>query len=92
MDFNFYKGKKIFVTGHTGFKGSWLLAWLHQLGAEIKGYSLPPENENSLFDVIKPNIDFENVFGDIRDNKLLQKQIENFQPVFIFHLAAQALV
>ena len=89
---DFYKQKKIFLTGHTGFKGSWLLAWLHQLGAEIKGYSLPPENENSLFDAIKPNIDFKNVFGDIRDKELLQSQIENFQPDIIFHLAAQALV
>ena len=89
---DFYKGKKIFVTGHTGFKGSWLLAWLHQLGAEVKGYSLPPENENSLFDAIKPHIDFKNVFGDIRDKELLQKQIENFHPDIIFHLAAQALV
>lgn len=89
---DFYKGKKIFLTGHTGFKGSWLLAWLHQLGAEVKGYSLPPENENSLFDAIKPHIEFKNVFGDIRDKELLQKQIENFQPDIVFHLAAQALV
>ena len=89
---DFYKGKKIFLTGHTGFKGSWLLAWLHQLGVEVKGYSLPPENENSLFDSVKNHINFKNIFGDIRDKELLQKQIENFQPDIIFHLAAQALV
>lgn len=92
MELSFYRGKKIFLTGHTGFKGSWFLAWLHQLGAEVKGYSLPPESENSLFDIIKPNLEFKNVFGDIRDKELLQKQIENFQPDIIFHLAAQALV
>ena len=89
---DFYKGKKIFITGHTGFKGSWLLAWLHQLGTEVKGYSLPPENKNSLFDAIKTNINFKNIFGDIRDKELLQRQIENFEPDIIFHLAAQALV
>ncbi len=89
---NFYRNKKIFVTGHTGFKGAWLINWLHILGAEIKGYSLPPENEFSLFNITKSNLQFENIFADIRDKERLKKEINNFQPDVIFHLAAQALV
>jgi CDP-glucose 4,6-dehydratase len=89
---SYYKGKKVFVTGYTGFKGTWFIAWLHLLGAKVKGYSLPPENDNSLFSIISPEIEFENVFADIRDKKKLQTELENFQPDFVFHLAAQALV
>lgn len=89
---SYYKGKKIFVTGHTGFKGAWLITWLHLLGASIKGFSLAPEDEKSIFQSIAPSIDFENILADIRDKDKLQKEINNFQPDFIFHLAAQALV
>ncbi len=89
---NFYFNKRIFLTGHTGFKGAWLLAWLHSLKAEVKGYSLAPENEMSLFSSIENKIEFENIFGDIRDKEKLDKEILNFQPDIIFHLAAQALV
>jgi CDP-glucose 4,6-dehydratase len=88
----FYKSKKIFVTGHTGFKGAWLLSWLHQLGATVKGYSLPAATNPSLFDSVKNNFEFENVFADIRSKDILKKEIEDFQPDLIFHLAAQALV
>jgi CDP-glucose 4,6-dehydratase len=88
----FYKGKKVFVTGHTGFKGAWLITWLHQLGAGIKGYALEPEDENSLFGVISPKIAYEHIIGDIRDKKKLEAAILDFQPDIIFHLAAQALV
>ncbi len=89
---SYYKGKKVFVTGHTGFKGAWFITWLHLLGAKVKGYSLPPEDDNSLFSIISPHIEFENIFGDILDKKKLQTELENFQPDFVFHLAAQALV
>src|SRR3982750_791911 len=89
---SYYKDKKIFVTGHTGFKGTWFITWLHMLGAKIKGYSLAPEDHNSFFNTISGQIEFENVFADIRDTKRLQKEIDSFQPDFIFHLAAQALV
>ncbi|MBL7703555.1 MAG: CDP-glucose 4,6-dehydratase [Ferruginibacter sp.] len=89
---NSYKGKKVFVTGHTGFKGAWFITWLHQLGAIVKGYALPPENDNDLFNIISPNINFENTFGDIRSREKLATAIKDFQPDFIFHLAAQALV
>ena len=88
----FYKSKKVFVTGHSGFKGLWLLCWLSKMGAIVKGYSLPPDNNISFFNSVKENIQFENIFADIRDSSVLKKEIEDFQPDIIFHLAAQALV
>ena len=89
---HFYKDKRVFITGHTGFKGAWFLCWLHQMGCNIKGYALAPENEQSLFSSIQSNIQFEHVIGDIRDKDKLKKEILDFQPDIIFHLAAQALV
>lgn len=89
---SYYKGKKVFVTGHTGFKGAWFIALLHLAGAKVKGYSLPPEDDSSLFSMLSPQMEFENVFADILDKKKLQTELENFQPDFVFHLAAQALV
>lgn len=89
---SYYKGKKVFVTGHTGFKGAWLITWLHLLGAEIKGYALEPEDEKGLFNIIASQIKFDHVIGDIRDKAKLNREIQNFQPDIIFHLAAQALV
>ena len=87
-----YKDKKVFVTGHTGFKGAWLINWLHLLGANIKGYALEPKDKKGLFSITAPKVVFENIIADIRDKKKLQKEILNFKPDFIFHLAAQALV
>jgi len=89
---SFYKDKKIFITGHTGFKGSWLTALLHQSGAIIRGYSLAPEYENSLFDRLQPLHIIESVIADIRDKKRLKNELNSFQPDYIFHLAAQPLV
>jgi CDP-glucose 4,6-dehydratase len=89
---SYYKDKKVFITGHTGFKGAWLITWLHLLGANLKGYSLASEDEMGLFSVIASEINFENVIADIRDKEKLHTEILNFQPDFIFHLAAQALV
>lgn len=87
-----YKGKKIFLTGHTGFKGSWLLSWLHYLGANIKGYALAPENDNDLYNIINGQNLCESIIDDIQDKKKLVDEIVKFQPDFIFHLAAQPLV
>jgi CDP-glucose 4,6-dehydratase len=89
---SFYKGKKVFVTGHTGFKGSWLIALLHVLEAKIKGYALAPEYENTLYQSLGPLHLYESVIKDIRDKKTLAEEIISFQPDFIFHLAAQPLV
>jgi CDP-glucose 4,6-dehydratase len=90
--FSYYKDKKVFITGHTGFKGSWLITWLNFLGANLKGYSLEPEDEQGLFNTIAGQLHFQHVIGDIRDKEKLKKEINAFQPDFIFHLAAQALV
>jgi len=87
-----YKGKKVFLTGNTGFKGAWLTACLYELGAIIKGYALEPEYENSLFDVLQPLHLSENIFSDIRNSKLLKDELVSFAPDYIFHLAAQPLV
>lgn len=87
-----YEGKRVFVTGHTGFKGSWLLCLLHQMGAKVKGYALAPENEQDIYNLVDGNSLCESVIADIRDAVQLQKEIADFQPDFIFHLAAQPLV
>lgn len=85
-----YKGRKILVTGHTGFKGSWLSLWLRELGAEVIGLSLPPASSPNHFDLLK--LDIESHFIDIRDENKLQNRIQALQPDIIFHLAAQSLV
>lgn len=87
-----YQGKKVFVTGHTGFKGAWLLKILHVLGAEVKGYALAPKTENDLFNLIRGEELCDSIIADLRDRNALSTQIIDFQPDFIFHLAAQPLV
>jgi CDP-glucose 4,6-dehydratase len=87
-----YSGKKVFLTGHTGFKGAWLLQWLHLLGADVKGFSLAPERETDLYNLINGDEICESVMADIRDKKVLEEELLRFQPDFIFHLAAQPLV
>lgn len=92
MNFELYENKKVFITGHTGFKGSWLLTWLTRLGAHVKGYSLPPDSDQSLFNKIDGSSMCQSVIGDILDRNLLEHEILEFQPDYIFHLAAQPLV
>jgi CDP-glucose 4,6-dehydratase len=89
---NCYTGKRVFLTGHTGFKGSWMLKALSMIGAEVKGYALAPKTENDLFHLIKGDILCDSVIADLRDEKRLLKELIDFQPDFIFHLAAQPLV
>ncbi|MBA2745461.1 MAG: CDP-glucose 4,6-dehydratase [Flavisolibacter sp.] len=89
---SFYENKKVFVTGHTGFKGAWLSAWLNMAGAEVKGYALEPDDPNSLFEVLQSLETGASVIADIRDKEKLKKEILHFQPDLIFHLAAQPLV
>ncbi|MBR5609216.1 MAG: CDP-glucose 4,6-dehydratase [Elusimicrobiaceae bacterium] len=89
---NTYKGKKVLVTGHTGFKGSWLTLWLKELGAQVCGYALEPNTTPSLFDAAQVADGIVNVFGDILDTEKLNKTFQDFQPEIVFHLAAQPLV
>jgi CDP-glucose 4,6-dehydratase len=89
---NTYKGKKVFLTGHTGFKGAWMLKTLSLLGAEIKGYALEPQTPNDLFYLIEGEKLCQSIIADLRDKKRLESEIVAFQPDFVFHLAAQPLV
>jgi CDP-glucose 4,6-dehydratase len=89
---HYYKGKKVFVTGHTGFKGAWLTTWLHIVGAEVKGYALAPEYDNCLYNLLRPLNVSESVIADIRSKEQLASEIISFEPDFLFHLAAQPLV
>jgi CDP-glucose 4,6-dehydratase len=87
-----YKGKKIFLTGHTGFKGAWMLKTLSLLGAEVKGYALEPQTRDDLFHLIDGDAISTSVIADLRDKKRLEAELVSFQPDFVFHLAAQPLV
>lgn len=89
---DFYNGKKVFITGHTGFKGSWLAYALYKAGAILKGYSLEAEPGPSLYRQIEHTIHIESVTADINDGQRLEKEILAFQPDYVFHLAAQSLV
>lgn len=88
----FWQGKKILVTGHTGFKGSWLSLWLLSLGSEVAGLSLETNTEPSLFKQLALNRDLKHNIGDIRDLDLVKNLVRDFQPDIVFHLAAQPLV
>ena len=89
---SFWKNKKVLITGHTGFKGSWLSIWLKSLGAEVIGVSLDPPSKPSLY--VKANISDEIVSlrQDIRDLEAIKKIFQKYKPEIVFHLAAQALV
>ena len=88
----FWRDKKVFITGHTGFKGGWLSLWLTKMGAKVKGYSLSPSTNPSLFDILNLKDLFDSEINDIRDQGKLSKSIHDFAPDLIFHMAAQPLV
>jgi len=87
-----YKGKRILVTGHTGFKGGWLVLWLKHLGAEVCGYALEPNTNPNLFTAAQVSKNIKSVIGDILDQNTLDKTFKEFKPEIVFHLAAQPLV
>ena len=89
---NYWKNKKVFITGHTGFKGSWLSLWLQHLGADICGFSLASPTEPNLFTLAKVKENMQSITGDIRDDASIKDAIVNFKPEVVFHLAAQSLV
>lgn len=87
-----FSGKKVLLTGHTGFKGSWLAFILNEVGAEVTGLALPPVSDVNHFDLLKLDEKINHFVGDVRDTALISKTFKDFQPEFVFHLAAQALV
>lgn len=87
---NSYQGKRVFITGHTGFKGSWLALWLKKLGAEVAGYALPPSTTPNHLETL--SLEMVSVLADIRDKKRIIAEMKVFQPDIVFHLAAQPLV
>lgn len=89
---SFWKGKRVLVTGHTGFKGGWLIQWLSQLGANVSGISLPASTTPNLFEVATIDRYCKSYIGDIRDAKFVQSAVSELKPEIVFHLAAQSLV
>ena len=85
-----YKGRKVLVTGHTGFKGSWLALWLQTMGADVYGYALEPNTLPNHYDLL--NLDMDDLKADLRDLDSLKSYVEKVQPEIVFHLAAQAIV
>lgn len=88
----FWSGRRVLVTGHTGFKGGWLSLWLQQLGAEVTGYALAPPTWPSLFEAARVGAGMHSVLGDVRDFDALHTTLAEFRPEIVFHLAAQPLV
>jgi CDP-glucose 4,6-dehydratase len=87
-----WRGRKVFLTGHTGFKGGWLALWLAHLGAEVRGYALDPTTDPNLFTAARVGSVVEDVRGDIRNAAVLERAMQEFAPEVVFHLAAQPLV
>ena len=88
----FWRGKKVLITGHTGFKGSWLSLWLNSLGAIVTGYALTPPTQPSLFALCKIDTVIHSVIGDVRDREKLMQVMQESQPEIVIHMAAQPLV
>ena len=89
---NFYNGKRVLITGHTGFKGSWLSVWLREMGAQVIGYGLDPYTEKDNFVLSGLSEKITDIRGDVRDRKKLKEVFDQYQPEIVFHLAAQPLV
>ena len=92
IDPAFWNGKKVFVTGHTGFKGSWLCMWLHSLGAEVFGYALQPPSDPSLYELANVDELVTSTIDDVRDLAALERALADCQPDIVIHMAAQTLV
>src|SRR4029453_271789 len=88
----FWRGKRVLLTGHTGFKGGWLALWLQELGAQGTGFSLPPPSGNCLFRLAAVDRKMDSAFGDIRDLASVKDVVANARPEIVLHLAAQAIV
>ena len=92
MKFSSYAGRRVLITGHTGFKGSWLALWLSRMGARVSGFALEADTEPSLYVQARLDERIESMIGDIRDPDLVAEAVAGFAPEIVFHLAAQPLV
>lgn len=92
LDLNFWKGRRVLLTGHTGFKGAWIALLLENMGAEVLGISLPPITDPSLYEILTPWTNLKSIFCDIRDRKQLAKIVTTANPEIVIHMAAQPLV
>lgn len=92
MNREFWQGKRVFLTGHTGFKGSWISLWLQAMGAKVTGYALAPNTTPSLFEEARVAYGMTSIIGDVRDQAALQKALADAQPEIVIHMAAQPLV
>lgn len=92
MDAGFWAGQRVFLTGHTGFKGSWLTLWLKSLGAQITGFSLPPDTDPNLFTLARAGEGISSLFGDVRDARAIFEAMQAARPEIVIHMAAQPLV
>ena len=92
VDATFWQGKRVLVTGHTGFKGAWLSFWLQRMGAQVFGLALPPSTQPNLFDQLKLTDRMDSCLGDIRDPGVVSRRLAEADPQIVFHLAAQPLV
>ncbi len=92
MNREFWNGKKVFLTGHTGFKGGWITTWLQSLGADVAGFGLVPSTVPSFFELCRMTDRMTSILGDVRNLDLLTGAIANHQPDILFHMAAQPLV
>jgi len=88
----FWQGRRVFLTGHTGFKGAWLSLWLADMGAQVTGYALQPLTEPNLFELVAPLHNFHSILADIRNRELLFKAMQEAKPEIVIHMAAQPLV
>lgn len=89
---DFWSGKRVFVTGHTGFKGTWLVHWLHALGATCRGYARAPETDPAMFELTAAHEICDHIVGDVRDGEALARALTEFAPEIVLHLAAQPIV
>ena len=92
MNPDFWRGKRVLLTGHTGFKGSWLSLWLQELGADLTGFALEPPTNPSLFEAARVAVGMRSIIGDIRDLSVLRNAMQDVRPEIVIHMAAQPLV
>lgn len=92
IDARFWKGRRVLLTGHSGFKGSWLALWLSRMGAQVCGFSLPPETSPALFELAHVGNGVESVFGNLNDRRAVEACVRQTRPEIVLHLAARAIV